>query len=78
MARVVLLGRAGCHLCDEARQVVQDVCARAGATWEERDVDADPELSRYGDLVPVVTVDGVQQGFWRIDPQRLERALVGA
>lgn len=75
MARVVLLGRAGCHLCDEARQVVREVCERVGATWEERDVDADPALSRFGDLVPVVMVDGIQQGFWRIDPERLERAL---
>lgn len=78
MARVVLLGRAGCHLCDDARLVVQEVCARLGATWEERDVDADPALSRYGELVPVVLVDDVQVGFWRIEPQRLERALEGA
>ncbi len=75
MARVVLIGREGCHLCDEARTVVAELCAELGEAWEERDVDADPALSRYSELVPVVVVDDVQQGFWRIDPARLRRAL---
>ena len=80
-SRVVLYGRAGCHLCDEARAIVAEVAAQTGQTWSEVDIDAAPEsatlVGRYGDLVPVVTVDGVQQGFWRIDAGRLRRALVG-
>ena len=75
-ARVVLYVRAGCHLCDAARDVVADAAGRAGAGWAEVDVDTDPALvERYGELVPVVTVDGVQQGYWRIDGSRLDRAL---
>ena len=74
--RVVLYGRQGCHLCDTARDVVVDATAAAGATWTEVDVDTDPALvDRYGEMVPVVTVDGVQQGYWRIDGARLRRAL---
>jgi len=74
--RVVLYSRAGCHLCDDARAVVADVAGRAGTDWHEVDVDGDPALAAaLGELVPVVEVDGVRQGYWRIDPQRLRRAL---
>jgi glutaredoxin len=79
--RVVLYGRAGCHLCDDAREVVRVVTAEAGAAWAEIDVDAAAShdggaLRReYGEQVPVVTVDGVPRGFWRIDANRLRKAL---
>lgn len=78
-ARVVLYVRDGCHLCDQAREVVAAAAAEAGAAWVEIDVDAaddDGALQReYGESVPVVLVDGVQRGFWRIDPARVAKAL---
>ncbi|MFF3064737.1 glutaredoxin family protein [Oerskovia sp. NPDC057915] len=77
-ARVVLYGRVGCHLCEDAREVVGAVCADQGVAWTEVDVDSDPSgalAAQYGDYVPVVTVDGVQQGFWQVDGARLARAL---
>ena len=75
-ARVRLLTRPGCHLCDEARAVVEQVCAEVGETYEEVDVDGDPELRRrYTDEVPVTFVDGAQHDFWRVDPARLRTAL---
>ena len=79
--RVVLLGRAGCHLCDDARAVVRAVTAETGDTWHEIDVDAAAAhdggaLRReHGEDVPVVLVDGVPRGFFRIDPDRLRKAL---
>lgn len=73
---MILYLRQGCHLCADAREVLAQVTARAGTGWTEVDVDDDATLAqRYGELVPVVTVDGVQQGFWRLDPDRLLRAL---
>ena len=81
-ARVVLFGREGCHLCEEARVVVADVCARTGDTWREVDVDRPGDAAggrdlagELGELVPVVEVDGVRQGYWRIDGGHLLRAL---
>lgn len=80
-APVLLFGRAGCHLCDDARTVVEAVCAEADVAWAEVDLDApgtDPALrEQYGEYVPVVTVGGVQQGFWRVDARRLARAVAG-
>ncbi len=75
--RVVLLGRAGCHLCDEARVVVSDVCSALGQTWVERDVDDHPDLrERYTDLVPVVLVDGEDVAHYRVSRAVLRAALV--
>ena len=78
--RVVLYGRSGCHLCDDAREIVRSVCAETGADWAEIDIEAGPYEGRdlvdeLGELIPVVEVDGVQQGYWRIDAARLRRTL---
>lgn len=77
--RVLLYTRAGCHLCEEARAVVADVCGAAGESFREVDIDVDGPggdlVGKYGDYVPVVEVDGVQQGFWRVDGARLARRL---
>jgi glutaredoxin len=77
-ARVLVLTRQGCHLCDEAIEVVAAVCAETGDFYATRDVDADPELVRlYSDQVPVIFVDGAQHDFWRVDPARRRAALAG-
>ena len=73
---VELLSRTGCHLCDEARRLVERVTAETGVGWTETDIDADPALrAEFGELVPVVRVDGKELGYWRIDEGRLRRAL---
>ena len=75
-SRVTLYGRAGCHLCDEARVVIEAVCAELGESFAEVDIDSDPALrDRFTDEVPVTFVDGRQHDFWRVDPQRLRAAL---
>ncbi|WP_062294191.1 glutaredoxin family protein [Demequina phytophila] len=75
-ARVTLYTREGCHLCVDARSIVHQVCAEAGEEWVEVDIDSDPGLrARYTDDIPVATVDGQTVGFWRIDPERLRKAL---
>lgn len=74
--RIEVLTRAGCHLCDQAIEVVQAVCAETGERYRVRDVDSDPELlATYTDQVPVTFVDGAQHDFWRVDAARLKRAL---
>jgi glutaredoxin len=76
--RVLVLTRQGCHLCDQAVQVVAAVCAETGTTYATRDVDEDDELRRrYTDEVPVTFVDGAQHDFWRVDAARLRAALTG-
>lgn len=76
VTRVQLLSREGCHLCDVARRAVRAVCEPEAVRWSEIDIDRDATLqARYSELVPVVLVDGVQVGYWRIDPERIRAAL---
>ena len=74
--RVRLLGKAGCHLCDDARAVVAEVCAELGVAWTEVDILDDVDLTaRYGEYIPVVFVDDQTHDFWRVAPDRLRAAL---
>jgi glutaredoxin len=76
--RVTLYSRPGCHLCDDARAVVEQVCAELGESYAEISIDDDPDLRRrYGEEIPVTLVDGAQHDFWRVDPARLRTALTG-
>lgn len=74
--RIELLTKPGCHLCDDARNVVAAVAAETGEQWVERDVTEDPKLFiRWADELPVVLVDGEQRGYWRVEADRLRAAL---
>ena len=57
--RVTLYTRAGCCLCDEAKQQLRAARRRAAFDLEEVDVDADPALrALYSDEVPVIAING--------------------
>jgi glutaredoxin len=77
--RVTLSSKPGCHLCDDARAVVAQVCAELGETFDEVDITAGPDAERltaaYGEEIPVTFVDGRQHDFWRVDADRLRAAL---
>ena len=76
MTRVTLYGKPGCHLCDDARVIIQEVCAELGVDWSEVDITQDDRLfAEYGEQIPVTFVDGRQHDFWRVDPARLRKAL---
>jgi glutaredoxin len=75
-SRVRLYSRPGCHLCDDARAVVERVCADLGTSYDEVDITTSPDLmNAYADQIPVTFVDGRQHDFWRVDEARLRRAL---
>ena len=77
-ARVTLYSRPGCHLCDDAREVVERICAELGTSYDEVDITGSPELlDAYTDQVPVTLVDGRRHDFWRVDEERLRAALQG-
>jgi glutaredoxin len=74
--RITFYSRSGCHLCDDARTVVERVCAELGESYAEVTIDGDPDLERrFGHEVPVTFVDGKQHDYWRVDPARLRAAL---
>ena len=76
MKRVVLYGKPGCHLCDEAREVVAAVRARHPFELEEVDVSIDPELARaYGERIPVLALDGDELFEFHVEAEELARRL---
>ena len=75
-ARITLVGKPGCHLCDDARAVVARVAEDLGVTWEEWSINDDPALAEeYGEQIPVTFVDGRQHDYWRVDEARLRAVL---
>jgi glutaredoxin len=69
---LVLYGRPGCHLCDEARTVLQ----RIGHPFEEVDVEADDALlARYLVRIPVIALDGDELYDFFVDEADLRGRL---
>lgn len=76
--RITLIGRPGCHLCDDARAVVTRVAEETGTSVRELSVEDDEQLAaKYSEQIPVVLVDGAVHDFFRVDPERLRGALTG-
>lgn len=86
---LTLLTKPGCHLCDDAREIVNRV---VGEILEGRLLDAqtagdsisvtelsildDPQLAAtYAEEIPVILIDGAVHTIWRVDPGRLRAAL---
>ena len=81
-ARLTLLTRAYCHLCDTMRDALLPLATGHGATVQELDVDADPALdAAYGELVPVLLHGDVDDGLilchYHLDRARVVAALTG-
>jgi hypothetical protein len=78
-ARVTVVSRVDCHLCEVAKEVVARVARDIGVGWAEVDVDGDPALlAEYSDLVPVIIVDGKVHDYWRVSEDRLRQALAAS
>ena len=75
-ARVLLVGKPGCHLCDQARVVIARVCGELGVDWDEASILDDPVLAdRYWEQIPVTLVDGRVLSVWRVEATELAAAL---
>ena len=75
-ARLQLLTRSGCHLCEVAAETLGRVAGEAGLVPQLVDVDGDDELrAEYGDRVPVVLLDGREHSYFTVDVERLRRDL---
>ncbi len=75
VADVVLVGKPGCHLCDEAEAVLRAALPEFRCALTKADVQEDPRLSVYADQIPVVLINGRKAFKHRIDPVRLRRRL---
>lgn len=84
---LTLIGKPGCHLCDDARLVVNTVIAEFKSAHtgvnasvqvqlDELNILEDEALAnQYRDEIPVLLIDGKVHNYWRIDPVRLRDSL---
>ena len=73
MARVVVYHAAGCHLCERALEVVEQVCA---GDFERVDIGGSPELeAAYRESIPVVEIDGERAFTYFVQPEALRQRL---
>ena len=76
MATVTLYGRPGCHLCDDAREVLERIRRDDPFELVERDIEADDDLlRRYLERIPVIALDGTELFEYFVDEPALRAAL---
>ncbi len=74
--KVVIYSRSNCHLCEEAEKNVREVLVEIHFGLEVIDINGDQELERlYGEEVPVITINGDVHDYYKVDKQRLLKAL---
>jgi glutaredoxin len=74
--KVVIYSRVNCHLCEEAEKNVREVLVEIHFGLEVIDINGDQELERlYGEEVPVITINGDVHDYYKVDKQRLLKAL---
>lgn len=78
---VTFITKPGCHLCDEARAVLDAAIEDLGSQGitvdlTERNMLDDPALiAEYQEDIPVVLIEGKRHAFWRVDPDRFTQAI---
>jgi hypothetical protein len=82
VARLTLVSKPDCHLCEVAREVVEAVVAdlpEGAVEVEELSILDDPALyAQWWEKIPVVLVDGELHAHWRLSPDRLRAALTAS
>ena len=74
--RVTVVGKPDCHLCEQAIEVVAQVCEQLGQEFRVVSITEDPNLAdQYWEKIPVILVDGEPFDFWRVNRDRLVTKL---
>lgn len=85
--QLTLFTKPGCHLCDEAKLVIDTVVSQIrsenAGVWasvqfsmDEKNILEDQQLfNLYAEEIPVLQINGETHAYWRIDPERLLQAL---
>lgn len=74
--RIEIYSRPGCHLCDEAKAVIEPFSSRYPLQLTVTNVDSSPALKQaYGTEIPVILINGTEAFRHRVDAQAFERKL---
>ena len=73
---VIVYSRPGCHLCDEAKAVMQNAGCSDRFTLEEINIESDEELLRkYKYDIPIVTIDGLEAFRHRVNVDEFRKSI---
>ena len=73
---VEVYSRPGCHLCDEAKEVIERVRLRFPFALRIINVETEPELEQaYGGQIPVVFINGNKAFKYHVDEAELEKKV---
>ena len=81
---LTLLTKPGCHLCEEAKTVVDSAINKFKSEHSSENpieltevniLEDQALLERYGEEIPVLQINGATHAYWRIDSERLIAAL---
>ncbi len=76
MPRPILYVREGCHLCEDAGVLLDDMLGTDG--WDAIDIETDDDqLVRYAHLIPVLVIDGQERAELMITRPDVVDALEG-
>ena len=76
MITIEIMTKKDCCLCDEAKEVIEQVIAEIPAELKMTDIESDPELfERYQDKIPVVLINGEENFFYKVHPVTLRKKL---
>ncbi len=75
-AHVIIYSRPGCHLCDDAKQIIRASGVEDEYTLEEINIESDQELlRRYRYDIPVITINGMEAFRHRLTAEGFRQRL---
>jgi len=74
--QIDIYSRPGCHLCDEAKEIVERVRGRIPFALSVINIETDPELEKkYGEQIPVVFINGNKAFKYHVNEAELEQKV---
>ena len=76
MITIEVMTKKDCYLCDDAKEVIEQVIAEIPAEIKMTDIESDPELfERYKEKIPVVLINGEESFVFKVHPVTLRKKL---
>jgi len=76
MITIEVMTKKGCCLCDDAKEIIEQVIAEVPAELKMTNIESDPELlERYKEKIPVILINGVESFAYKVHPITLRKKL---
>ncbi len=76
MITIEIMTKKECSLCDDAKEIIEQVIAELPAELKMTDIESDLELfERYKEKIPVVLINGKESFLYKVHPITLRKKL---